>query len=335
MTLSFRRVVEHEGQIEYLFPLFPRASLKEKFPAMMKAEHFCAFALPQHGSVTFKCDLRSCLERQESMATKYSDLVAMLTERDVHVKAYYQIVHSLRSFGSGFAFKNTELGTSASVRKVFESFLHMAERIGSWGGRGEIRQRGAVKSSGAGRDQQEAEEVLRLDKSLFQKEISYLRIEASFVIEAPGNGFNHGNDGVLQLIDNLLQGDLAVLFGLKNDDSSGGGGAGFLTKRLNFVSVNDWLAQVSAVRDMLTKEPGPGGEIALSLRPYWRDITSRAKQQAEYLQSMLGYCCQRTNRAVRSSRSWNLVWSENADQEYAGMGVVWCVCRKKRLQEKH
>ena len=100
-----------------------------------------------------------------------------------------------------------------------------------------------------------------------------------------------------------------------------GGKENILTGSLDFMLVNDWLQQVRKVREMLTtRVAGDEKEIInFLLRPGWRIITSRAKQQAECLQSLLGYCCRRTNQSVRSNRSWGLVWNANAEQEYPGM----------------
>ena len=124
MTLSFYRAAEFgDGEhIDYVFPLFPRKGLNDLFPSIAgKAEHYCAFALPEHGSITFRCNLDDSIKEQ-SMAN-YGKFMAMLDGSAIRVKAYYPILHMLRSFGTSFAFKDTDLATCASVRKVFESFF--------------------------------------------------------------------------------------------------------------------------------------------------------------------------------------------------------------------
>ena len=65
--------------------------------------------------------------------------VAMMEGNAIRVKAYYPILHTLRSFGSSFAFKDTDLATCPSVWKVFDSFLFMSERIDWWGKHGVLR----------------------------------------------------------------------------------------------------------------------------------------------------------------------------------------------------
>jgi len=293
VTLSFYRAAKSGGN-DYVFPLFPREGLNVLFPSIEgRAEHYCAFALPEHGSITFYCNLSDILK--DRCMENYKKFVAILDTDALRVKAYYPLLHTLRSFGSDFAFKDTDLATCASIRKVFKSFLFMSERIGDWGKDGAIRF-------------QEGNDV-RFDASMFRKEISCLRIEASFVLKVPKKKLD--SKEVLAPMDSLLGRDLNVLFGQRGNEED------MLTKRLEFMSVNDWLTQVEKVRQMLTSK----GEIDFKLRQGWRVITSRAKQQAECLQSLLGYCCRRTNGSVRS-RSWGLVWSANAGEEYPGM----CVC---------
>jgi len=307
VTLSFYRAAEFgDGEhIDYVFPLFPRKGLNDLFPSIAgKAEHYCAFALPEHGSITFRCNLDDSIEEQ-GMAN-YGKFMAMLDGSDIRVKAYYPILHMLRSFGTSFAFKDTDLATCASVRKVFESFLFMSEHIDWWGEHGVMRLT-------EGNEQH----TDKINDAMFRKEISCLRIEASFVLNVSKK---LNTKKVMASMDSLLGRDLNVLFG------HGRGRENILTSSLEFMLVSDWLEQVRKVREMLlTTRVENKREINLLLKPGWRIITSRAKQQAECLQSLLGYCCQRTNHSVRS-RLWGLVWNANAEKEYPGMYISVCVC---------
>ncbi len=307
MTLSFYRAAEFgDGEhIDYAFPLFPRRGLKALFPSIEgRVEHYCAFALPEHGSITFCCNLDNSIRKQRM--ENYEEFMAMLDTSAIRVKAYYPILHMLRSFGSSFAFKDTDLATCASVRKVFESFLFMSERIDWWGEHGVIRLPGG-----------DGQHTDKINDAMFRKEISCLRIEASFVLNVSEE---FTSKKVMASMDSLLGRDLNVLFG------HGRGKESILTSSLEFVLVSDWLEQVRRVREMLlTTRVKDGGEINLLLKPGWRVITSRAKQQAECLQSLLGYCCQRTSQSVRS-RLWGLVWNANAEKEYPGMCISVCVC---------
>ena len=153
-----------------------------------------------------------------------------------------------------------------------------------------------------------------IDASMFRKEISCLRIEASFVLNVPGKKLD--SKVVMSSMESLLGRDLNVLFGHGIEEEN------LLTNSLEFISVNDWLEQVGKVSEMLLTTRVVGEEeINFFLRPGWNIITSRAKQQAECLQSLVGYCCQKTNQSVRS-KLWGLVWNANAEKEYPGM----CVC---------
>jgi hypothetical protein len=313
VTLSFYRAAEFgDGEhIDYVFPLFPRRGLNDLFPSINgRPEHYCAFALPEHGSITFRCDLGNSLKEQDM--ENYDDFMEMLDMDPIRVKAYYPILHTLRSFGSDFAFKDTDLATCPSVRKVFNSFLFMSKRIDLWGKEGFLR-----LPENVGQQQQQQQQQHRIDDSIFRKEISCLRIEASFVLQVPNEKLD--SKAVLAWMESLLGKDLNVLFGH-------GGTENILNRRLKFMLVNDWLKQVKKVRNMLTTRVAGEKEINFLLRPGWRMITSRAKQQAECLQSLLGYCCQRTNGSVRS-KLWGHVWNANAEEEYPGMCVcVCCVC---------
>ena len=300
VTLSFHRAAEFgDGEhIDYVFPLFPRKGLNALFPSIEgKAEHYCAFALPEHGSITFRCNLNNSLKEYAGTA-KYDKFSELLDGNPIRVKAYYPILHTLKSFGSKFSFKDTDLATCPSVRKVFDSFLFMAERIDWWGKYGVLRP-------------PEQRILDRIDTAKFKKEISCLRIEASFVLDVPDKKL----DGkvVMTSMESLLERDVNMIFG-----HDGGTKRNILTSSLDFMVVNDWLEQVRKVREMLTREADEG-ETNFSLRPGWRMITSRGKQQAECLQSLLGYCCKRTNQSARS-RLWGLVWNTNAEEEYPGMG---------------
>lgn len=263
------------------------------FPSIINgsAEHYCAFSLPEHGSITFRCKLDAGLVEKE-MAANYGEFASMMdVEKNFRVKAYYPIVHTLRSFGSDFAFKDTDLATCPSVRKVFDSFLFMSKWI-DWCTKGSLVR---------------GEERHRIDASKFMKEISCLRIEASFVLIIPNE--HNRKAAILAPMEGVLGRDINVLFG-----HNGGNTENVLASGLDFLSVNDWLKQVSKVREMLT-----GNNLRLRLG--WKEPTSRAKQQAECLQSLLGYCCKRTTGAVRS-RLWGVVWNENGEKEYPGMLCV-------------
>jgi hypothetical protein len=307
VTLSFYQGKKFgdKEQIDYLFPLFPRRGLKDLFPSIEgRAEHYCAFALPEHGSITFYCNLNNSLK--ESCVDDDDEFVAMTEGNAIRVKAYYPILHTLRSFGSSFGFKDTDLATCPSVRKVFDSFLFMSERIDWWGKHGVLR----VPENDAAEQQQQPPRTHRIDASMFRKEISCLRIEASFVLNVPNRKLD--SKAVTASMERLLGRDLNVLFGHGGTDN-------ILMRTLDFMSVNDWLQQVREVREMLTRKVGDEGKVSFLLKPGWRIITSRAKQQAECLQSLLGYCCRRTNQTVRSRHSWGVVWNANAEQEYPGM----------------
>ena len=237
--------------------------------------------------------------------------VAMMEGNAIRVKAYYPILHTLRSFGSSFAFRDTDLVTCPNVRKVFNSFLFMSERIDQWGKHGELR---LPKSDAEEEEEEEEEQQLcthQIDASMFRKKISCLRIEASFVLNVPERKLDI--KVVMASMERLLGRDLNVLFGHGGTDN-------ILARTLDFMSVNDWLQQVRKVREMLTRRVADDEErVSFLLRPGRQIITSRAKQQAECLQSLLGYCCRRTNQTVRSHHSWGVVWNANAEQEYPGM----------------
>jgi hypothetical protein len=321
VTLSFYQTTKLFGdkeQIDYLFPLFPRRGLKGLFPSIKgRAEHYCAFALPEHGSITFHCNLNNSLKESHMVDNDFFDnngdkFVAMMEGNAIRVKAYYPILHTLRSFGSSFAFRDTDLVTCPNVRKVFDSFLFMSERIDQWGEHGVLR---LPKSDAEEEEEEEEEEqqpcTHQIDASMFRKEISCLRIEASFVLNVPKRKLD--SKVVMASMERLLGRDLNVLFGHGGTDN-------ILARTLDFMSVNDWLQQVRKVREMLTRRVADDEErVSFVLRPGWRIITSRAKQQAECLQSLLGYCCRRTNQTVRSHHSWGVVWNANAEQEYPGM----------------
>jgi len=298
VTLSFYRAAEFGGKehIDYVFPLFPRKGLNDLFPSIKgKAEHYCAFALPEHGSITFRCNLIDSLK--EHHMANYKEFVAMLDKDALRVKAYYPILHTLKSFGSDFAFKDTDLATCNKVKKVFDSFLFMSERINQW------------SKNGAQRVQENVQQEDKIDASMFRKEISCLRIEVSFMLNVPDEKLD--NKVIMAWMKSLLGKDLNVVFGH-------GGKENILTRSVDFISVNDWLQRVRKVREMLTTRATGKGGINFMMRPGSPLITSRGKQQAECLQSLLGYCCRKTNSAVRS-RLWGVVWNANAEQEYPGM----------------
>ena len=315
VTLSFYQAKKFgdKEHIDYLFPLFPRRGLKDLFPSIEgRAEHYCAFALPEHGSITFNCNLNnslkeSCMVDNDFFDDDDDEFVAMTEGNAIRVKAYYPILHTLRSFGSSFAFKDTDLATCPSVRKVFDSFLLMSERIDWWGTHGVLR---LTQNDENQQQQLPPPRTHRIDASMFRKEISCLRIEASFLLTVPNRKLD--SKAVMASMERLLGRDLNVLFGHGGTDN-------ILTRTLDFMSVNDWLKQVRQVREMLTRRAANEEEVSFLLRPGWRIITSRAKQQAECLQSLLGYCCRRTNQTVRSRHSWGVVWNANAEQEYPGM----------------
>ena len=320
MTLSFYQTTTKrfgdKEQIDYLFPLFPQKELKVLFPSIVgQAEHYCAFALPEHGSITFHCNLNNSLKESRTVHNNFFDknddkFVAMMKGNAIRVKAYYPILHTLRSFGSSFGFKDTDLATCPSVRRVFDSFLFMSERIDWWGKHGVLR---LPKSDAEEEEEQEEQQPCthQIDASMFRKEISCLRIEASFVLNVPERKLD--SKLVMASMEKLIGRDLNLLFGHGGTDN-------ILTRTLNFMSVNDWLQQVRQVREMLTRRAIADEErVSFLLRPGWRIITSRAKQQAECLQSLLGYCCRRTNQTIRSrDHSWGVVWNANAEQEYPG-----------------
>lgn len=334
MTLSFHRTRDKDKKIiDNVFALFPRRGLNNLFGSIEgRAEHYCAFALPEHGSITFHCNLDDTLDKQ--LVRDYDKFMAILDNRNaVRVKAYYPLLHTLRSFGSDFCFKDTDLATCASIRKVFDSFLYMSKWIDLWGTHGALR---LVESAGQVQQQQQEQQLQqeeqqqhqeKIDSSMFRKEISCLRVEASFVLNIPKKKLN--SETVLAWIQSLLERDLNVLFGYGRDIRENS----VLARTLSFLSVNDWLQQVRNVREMLIcgKQQNKEGEIInFSLQPRWRSNTSRAKQQAECLQSLLGYCCQKANGSVRS-RSWGLVWNANAEQEYPGMCHIHACFSSKEL----
>ena len=190
-----------------MFPLFPRSNLNELLPAIEKKEHYCAFALQDHGSVTFQCDANTVRSNFSSVETSggggggdgadfrdHESLFKVLNEA-IRVKAYYPIIHTLRSFGTDFKFTDKQLATCASVRKVFESFLYIAERLEWWGTHGVMKLAPAGAAAAAvdddGDDAAAAEhESVNIEKSLFKKQVSCLRIEASFVLSIPASDFD-------------------------------------------------------------------------------------------------------------------------------------------------
>ena len=68
VTLSFYQAAakfSNREHIDYVFPLFPRKGLNDLFPSIEgRAEHYCTFALPEHGSITFRCNLDNGLKEQ-------------------------------------------------------------------------------------------------------------------------------------------------------------------------------------------------------------------------------------------------------------------------------
>jgi hypothetical protein len=156
--------------------------LKDLFGSIEgKAEHYCAFALPEHGSITYYCNLEDTLDRH--LVSDYDNFMAILDNRNaVRVKAYYPLLHTLRSFGSDFCFKDTDLATCASIRRVFDSFLYMSKWIDLWGTHGAPR---LVESVQQLQQQQQQWHPEKIDGSKFRKEITCLRIEGSFVLNVP------------------------------------------------------------------------------------------------------------------------------------------------------
>jgi hypothetical protein len=213
VTLSFYQAKKNGDteDIDYLFPLFPRRGLKALFPSIEgKAEHYCAFALPEHGSITFHCNLNDGLKDKDFFDD--DEFVAMMEGNAIRVKAYYPILHTLRSFGSSFGFKDTDLATCPSVRKVFDSFLYMSERIDWWGKHGVL----ILPESDTEEQQQPC--AHEIDASMFRKEISCLRIEASFVLNVPSSKKLDSN-AVMASMERLLGRDLNVLFGHGKTDN--------------------------------------------------------------------------------------------------------------------
>jgi hypothetical protein len=135
VTLSFSNV-DKEQQPDYVFPLFPHRKLDGRFPSMVGTpEHYSAFALPEYGSITFRCDLAKSLYKHG--AGDYDKFADMIDTETLCVKAYYYpMLHTLTSFGKDFAFKDKDLATSPSVQKVFASFLSMSKEINSWAEKG-------------------------------------------------------------------------------------------------------------------------------------------------------------------------------------------------------
>jgi hypothetical protein len=259
-------------------------------------DHFCALAFPEHGSVTFRCDLAESLYKYG--AGDYNKFADMFDAETFRVKAYYPILHTLKSFGSDFAFKDVDLATCASVRSVFNSFLHMSKEMNSWAEKGcvmiEDKKRIPVKALMA------------------RQKLSCLRIEVSFILKVPDKE-ELDTEEVMKAMETLLGRDVNLIFG-----HGGGTAKNVLIENLCFISTRDWLKHVMKVRAMILQ-----GANGIEFRPprFWRSVTCRGKHQAECLQSLLIYCCRKANGALRS-RSWAEIWEDNAKKDYSGMSDI-------------
>ena len=104
MTLSFYKTEEFRDgkRIDYLFPLFPHKRLSNLFGSIgERAEQYCAFALPRHGSITFRCDLDDNISKL--CRGNYKEFQEMLKGNgvnvesdDIRVKAYYPEEETVR-----------------------------------------------------------------------------------------------------------------------------------------------------------------------------------------------------------------------------------------------
>jgi hypothetical protein len=217
--------------------------------------------------------------------------LAITVDDELRCKAYYPLVHTLQGFGSDFAFHARDLATIASATKIFKSFLAMSKSLCSWG------QDGVLTLHHDGQREQ-----VRMDAGEFKHSISAIRFEVSFLLTVPAR---FDSKAILSSMESLLRNDLGLFFGLNSTEQ--------LISMLHHVRVDDWLREVSYMRTALQ----PGGDLACHEDKQWRIITTRGKQQAECLMSLLGYCSIRVNRALRSRR-WAIVWAESADKEYPG-----------------
>jgi hypothetical protein len=230
--LSFYREGDG-GRIEHVFPLFPRKGLNGLFPSIEgKAEHYCAFALPEHGSITFHCNLEASLNKHR--VSNYDEFVAMLDTNTLRVKAYYPLLHLLRGLGSDFS--NVFMVKSDVIRKVFDSFLFMSERFNWWGERGVLSV-----------PEDEEQHVDRIDASMFRKEISCLRIEASFILNVPNKGLDATE--VLTSMEGLLGKHLNLFFGRGVKEE-------FFTWFVILLLVKYWKIQIKKDRKTLTRQGG-------------------------------------------------------------------------------
>jgi hypothetical protein len=284
-----------------VFPLFPRDEIKDMFPSMMpgETEHYCAFALPEHGSITFFSNLINTLQAPYK-GRDYNNFADMLDERPLRVKAYYTLLHFMKSCGSDFKFTD-KVAAIAKIRDIFSSFSFISDKIEQWGEKGIVRQ---AKVAG--------EHVERFNPSEFNREISSLRIEASFILDVPNNGLDV--EELLTSMQSILTKDINLFFGHDYTKE-------VFTNVLSFMPMKDWQAQVRDVRKMIWTSKGGKDGINLMLpKNGWRTMTTRGKQQAECLQSLLGFCSKKMNSAVRS-RSWAIVWNNNAEKDYEGMSL--------------
>lgn len=287
-----------ERQVEYLLALFNRSNLRSNFPNVSGTEFFSNYALEGRGTVSFNC----AVEKAVLSSLGHKALSLALNE-SVRVKVYPYIIHVLKSYGSLFKFKDTDLATAKTVKDVFASFLAMSERIVSWGRDGILHARAWEQP---------------IDASKFQKSLSTLRVEATFVLDVPKR-FKWRE--ILSSIEDLLLVNLQVLFG-SAPVAGGDREHRFLMDTLEFLPVTTWLQQVEETRTMLQRPE-------LSLGTAIGTSTLRGKHQAQLLQSLLGYCCKKTT-AVVNHYPWANVWAANARSEYPGMQeeteILDCVC---------
>lgn len=261
---------------DFIFPLLKKTELRKQFKAITGDIHFyCAFGLAKFGSCNFRCQL----DTNKLRASPLHRALGLLVEDNTHIKYYFPIIHTLKSFGKDNACKDSNLATTASVKKIFACFVKIAQCLYNWGVLGEM-------------DQGQNQPVIDFLK--FRKEISCARVETSFVINIPDN---LDLEAVRKAMDDILSNDIEkVLLGSNKP----------LSSTVYGLPVGRWLQDVYDMAYMITREPTDEEEINYRLDD-WRVLTCRGKQQAECLQSLLGFCCKRTNAAART-RSWGEVW---------------------------
>ena len=112
----------------------------------------------------------------------------------------------------------------------------------------------------------------QINASMFRKEISCLRIEASFVLRVPKRKLD--SKVVMASMERLLGRDLNLLFGHGGTDN-------ILARTLDFMSVNDWLQQVRKVREMLTRRVADDEERVRVIVQFFRVSESDLAQTLE------------------------------------------------------